>query len=293
MTEPDPVVESVDLAARDPDASVSGPCPEGISWLRQSDALPEPALYVGHVVHHRLAPLRHRFAYRVIHLLLDIDRLADLDRRLRLLSLERPNLYSVRCADHGPRDGTPLRPWVERQLADHGMAIGRGRVFLLCMPRVLGYVFNPLSIYYCYDDGSRLMALIYEVRNTFGEQHAYVVGAAPGQRPSGTVRHRFAKAFYVSPFIEPRAHYALRITPPGPRLSVAIWEQGEAGTRLFASLTGDRRPLTDRQLTWAAFSHPLVTLKVIAGIHWEALRLWRKGAPRVPRSTARRPARCR
>lgn len=253
---------------------------------QQQDGLPEPGLYVGQVMHHRLAPVRHRFVYRVLYLLVDIDRLADLDCGLRLLSVDRPNLYSFWSADHGARDGGPLRPWIDRHLAANDLEISGGSVFLLCMPRVLGYVFNPLSIYYCYDAGRHLSAIVYEVHNTFGAQHVYVLPAAPAQRSADAVRHGCAKAFYVSPFIEMRARYRFRISPPGTRLSVTIREQGEAGTRLVASLTGERRPLTDWQLAQAAFSHPLVTLKVIAGIHWEAFRLWLKGAPLASRSTS-------
>ena len=250
------------------------------------DGLPEPGLYVGRVMHHRLAPIRHRFVYRVLYLLLDIDRLADLDRRLRLLSVDRPNLYSFWASDHGPRDGGPLRPWVDSHLADNDLDISGGRRFVLCMPRVLGYVFNPLSIYYCYDAGRHLRAIVYEVRNTFGEQHVYVLPAGPAQRSEGSVRHGCAKAFYVSPFIEMRARYRFRIAPPGARLSVSIREQGEAGARLFASLTGERRPLTDWQLARGALSHPLATRKVIAGIYWEAFRLWLKSAPLASRPTS-------
>jgi len=239
-------------------------------------SIPEPCLYVGQVMHHRLKPVRHRFVYRVFTLLLDLDRLAETDR-LRLLSVNRPNVMSFHERDHGPRDGTPLRPWVERQLAAHGITLPGGRILLLCLPRVLGYVFNPLSLYYCYDAGGRLAAVLYEVKNTFGEQHAYVLPVDPARAPDAPVRQSCAKDLYVSPFIEMAARYHFRLTPPGERLSVVIQEEVDGGPLLIASMTGRRRPLSDRELALAALRHPLMTHKVIAGIHFEALRLWGKG----------------
>jgi hypothetical protein len=247
-------------------------------------AAPLPAdpagwLYRGLVMHHRLRPRRHRFVYQVFTLLLDIDRLAELDRGLRLLAVDRPNLFSVRQADHGARDGSPLRPWVERQLGRHGLAPG-GRILLLAMPRQLGYVFNPLSIYYCHDRDGRLQAVVYEVKNTFGEQHAYVLPVAADRR----IRQSCAKQMYVSPFIEADARYHFRLEPPGERLSVVIQEEVGAAPLLVASLTGARRPLTDLELAKAALTLPLMTFKVISAIHYEALKLWLKRIALQPRA---------
>jgi len=245
--------------------------------------LPEPCLYVGRVMHHRLRPFRHRFVYRVFSLFVDLDRLDALGRRSWLLAIDRPGLMSLRAEDHGARDGSPLRPWVERQLAGRGIDPAGLRLYLLCFPRLCGYVFNPLSIYYAYAPSGRLGAIIYEVKNTFGEQHAYVLPVDGGADPRAPVRQSAAKNLYVSPFIDAEARYRFRLTPPGERLAVVIGEDVAEGAQLVATLTGERRPLTDRELLRCLLRIPLMPQKVIAGIHWEALRLWLKGARLRPR----------
>lgn len=246
----------------------------------------QPCLYAGHVMHHRLRPVDHRFVYRTVYLLLDIDRLEELDRRHRLLSVDRPNLFAFSTRDHGPRNGSPLRPWVVQQLRRHGLGEADGAIRLLCLPRFLGYVFNPLSVYYCYDREGRLRALVHEVKNTFGEQHPYVLPVEEDGAGSAIIRQSCAKDFYVSPFIEMAARYHFRLSPPGERIAVAIREQVDGATALVATLSGKRRPLSDRALAMAALRHPFLTQKVIAGIHWEALRIWLKGAPLQPRPAA-------
>jgi uncharacterized protein len=241
------------------------------------------ALYLGRVMHHRLRPRRHRFVYRVFSLLVDLDRLAELDRSLRLLSVNRPNLLSLQERDHGARDGSPLRPWVDARLREHGVDLAGGRVLLLCFPRVLGYVFNPLSLYYCYGAGGRLAAVVYEVKNRCGEQRAYVLPLAAGA-PDRPARQSTTKDFYVSPFLEMAARYRFRLAPPGERLSVVIQEEVAQATTLVATLTGERRQLTDAQLLRAVLRLPLMSYKVTLGIHWEALSLWLKGVPLQPRA---------
>ena len=168
----------------------------------------------------------------------------------------------------------------------HGIELEVARILLLCMPRWLGHVFNPISIYYCFEPSGRLAAIVYEVKNTFAEQHAYVLPVDPERRGEDeAIRQSCAKALYVSPFIEMAARYRFRLTPPGEeRLSVMIREDVQKEPRLVASLTGRRRPITDRQLLIAGLRHP--THKVIAAIHWEALRLWLKGLKLQPRPKA-------
>ena len=250
---------------------------------------PTSGLYPGEVMHHRLEPVRHRFVYRVFSLLLDLDQLAELDRRLRVFSVNRANLVSFLERDHGARDGTPLRPWVEVRLREHGLDPAGGRIFLLCFPRVLGYVFNPLSIYYCYDRSGGLAAVLYEVKNRCGEQHAYVLPVARAAA-GAPVRQSCDKRFYVSPLIAMDARYRFKLGAPGERLSVVIQEEVARRTSLVATLTARRRPLTDRQLVLAILRLPLMTFKVIAAIHYEALRLWLKGAPLQSRPGARHGA---
>lgn len=241
------------------------------------------ALYVGDVMHARLKPVGHRFSYRVMSLLIDLDRLEDADRQSRLFGVNRAALYSFHEADHGARDGSPLRDYVQRCAAGHGIDLAGGRVLLLCYPRLLGYTFNPLSVYFCYRANNELALMIYEVRNTFGEIHPYVLPVKPDERSDAGVRQRQDKLFYVSPFIEMAMRYHFRVLPPDDRVKLRILETDGAGPLLAATFNGRRRALNTGVLLRAFFALPLVTLKIMAAIHWEALRLWLKGARLVPR----------
>ena len=225
------------------------------------------ALYIGTVAHKRLRPKAHKLRYRVFSLLLDLDELPGL--KLRWLGVNRPGLLSFREADHG--DGGPLRPWVAARLAEAGI-VAEGPVRLLCYPRMLGYVFNPLTVYFCHHGDGGLAAIIYEVHNTHGERHAYVL---PGG--DGVVRHSCEKAFFVSPFMPMDCVYRFTISPPGETVSVGIVEGDGEGTLLTASFAGEREDLTDATLLRAVLAHPLMTLKVTLAIHWEAVRLLAKG----------------
>jgi uncharacterized protein len=238
-------------------------------------------------VHQRVRPKKHRLRYRVFSALLDLDELPELDRRLRLFGHNRLALYSFHDQDHGPGDGRPLRPWVERELARAGIDLEGGAIRLLCYPRIAGYVFNPLSVYFCYDSGGRLRALLYEVNNTFGERHTYLipVEAADAQTaPDGLVHQECDKAFYVSPFLAVSGRYQFRVMPPEDRLSVGIRQSDADGSLvLYAGFDAARVPLDDRALFRSFLRYPLLTVKVIGGIHFEALRLWWKGVPLIRR----------
>ncbi|MFC7454223.1 DUF1365 domain-containing protein [Insolitispirillum peregrinum] len=233
--------------------------------------------YVGSVMHQRHQPTAHRLQYRVFSLYLDIDELGQLDRTLRWFSFNRFNLFSLFDRDHGAADGSALRPWVEEQLNRAGISATGGRIGMLCYPRLFGFVFNPLTVFFCHDADDRLTAVLYEVRNTFGQRHTYLL---PVSDPaSSVVRHGCDKRFYVSPFISMDAHYDFRILVPGEKTILAIHETNAGGALLDARFIGHRRELTDRTLIRLLLTHPLMTLKVVAGIHWEALKLWRKGMP--------------
>lgn len=233
------------------------------------------AFYAGKVMHQRLRPRRHRLGYRVFSLLLDLDELDGLATRLRLFSRNRFNLFSFYDRDHGDGGPDSLRAQIERALVAAGIAAEGGKIRLLTMPRVLGYVFNPLSVYFCYRRSGGLAAIVYEVSNTFGERHNYLIPVT--DHDGGTIHQECAKRFFVSPFLDMEMRYTFRVDPPGPRIGIAITGRDDDGPVIVASLFAARAPLTDARLARAFVTYPLLTLKVIAGIHWEALWIWRKG----------------
>lgn len=245
-------------------------------------------IYFGQVMHKRLRPFKHRFAYRVYAFLFDLDELESLDRDLPLFSHNRRNVFSLRDADHGPRDGSPLKPWAEATCGRAGIDIAGGRVELLCLPRLFGYAFNPLSLWFCYGSEGGLEAVIYEVRNTFGEQHSYVIPLAAPSDADAAFEQDCDKGFYVSPFIPMEASYRFRLRRPDKQLSILIRQAVREGEILLATWTGRRAPLTAAALTRALLLYPLLTFKIMAAIHWQALWLWAKGAayhrrPRPPK----------
>ncbi len=232
------------------------------------------ALYVGEVRHNRVRPRRHALRYRVFMLLLDLDQVDGVLGRLKLLARGCFGLMSFNAGDHGDRSGRPLRDQVRERLAAAGIEAG-GAIRLLTMPRILGYGFNPLSLYFCHRPDGALAAILYEVSNTFGERHNYLIATPEGG--AGTVRQSAPKRFYVSPFMDMDLAYAFTVQAPADGTAVSITVSDGEGAMLTASFLGERRPLTDGQLLRAWLSHPLLTLKVMAGIHWEALKIWRKG----------------
>jgi DUF1365 family protein len=244
------------------------------------------ALYFGEVMHARLKPMGHRFSYRVMSLLIDLDRLEAADRQSRLFGVNRRALYSFCEADHGERDGSALRRYAQRRAAEHDIDLAGGRVLLLCYPRLLGFTFNPLSVYFCYRADGGLALLIYEVRNTFGEIHAYALAVKPGEISAAGVRQVQDKQFYVSPFIKMAMRYHFRLSPPGEHVRLRILETDREGPLLAATFNGRRRELTTVALLRSFFALPLVTLKIVAAIHWQAMRLWLKGARLAPRPDA-------
>jgi len=238
------------------------------------------ALYAGSVMHHRLRPREHRLRYSVFYLLLDLDEIDALADRLRLFSHNRFNLFSFHDRDHG--DGSTMSPRdrIERHLQQAGIESG-GAIQLLTMPRILGYAFNPLSIYFCHRHDGTLSAIFYEVNNTFGQRHNYLIPVPSGMQ--GPIRQESRKSFYVSPFMTTDMVYSFSVVPPGSDLAVSVIGRDEAGPLIVAKLAATRQDLSDAALARAFCAYPLMTFKVIVGIYWEALLIWLKGIRLRPR----------
>jgi DUF1365 family protein len=240
----------------------------------------QSGLYAGSVIHYRLRPRQHRLRYSIFYLLLDLDRIDALAAQLRLFSRNRFNLFSFYDRDYGEGAATTPRDRIERHLREGGIECG-GPIRLLTMPRILGYAFNPLSIYFYYRPDETLSAIIYEVNNTFGQRHSYLIPV-----PLGTevpIPQESRKSFYVSPFMSTDMVYSFSIVPPGKNMSVSVIGRDGDGPLIIARLDAVRQDLTDASLARAFIVYPLLTFKVIAGIHWEALLIWLKGIRLHPR----------
>jgi DUF1365 family protein len=240
------------------------------------------SLYVGETVHHRLSPRPHRFRYRLFQLLLDVDRIDEDLRGLAMIRQGRLGLFSFDARDHGWRDGRSLRQWVKARLAEADVCATAHRIRLLTFPRVLGFVFNPISVFYVESDTGALEAMIYEVNSTFRQTHAYVAPAG-GQ---GWQRQVATKRLFVSPFYGVEGAYRFDASPPGRRLNLTITRTLAGEPDFTAALALKRQRLTDGRLLALFVSMPMITLKVVAAIHWQALCLFLKGIPLVTRPSS-------
>ena len=231
-------------------------------------------IYNGQVIHKRFKPKEHFFKYKVFSLLLDLSELNLLDKELKIFSYNKFNILSFYDIDHGPRDGTSLISWVKENLNNNNINSNEIRIKLLCYPRVWGYIFNPLSIFFVYDKNSKLISILYEVKNTFGEQHTYVFKI---DKDNQLFEHSCKKKFHVSPFIEMDCLYYFKILKPTDKLSVVINQNDDSGKLLFASQDGLKNELNNKNLMISYISNPLMSFKIIGAIHFEAFKLWIKG----------------
>ena len=231
-------------------------------------------IYTGNVFHKRFKPKIHFFKYKVFSLLLDLSEIHLLDKNLKIFSYNKFNIVSFYDKDHGARDGSSIQNWVIDNLKKNNIDTNNIQIKLLCYPRIFGYVFNPLSIFYVYDKNLNLISILYEVKNTFGEQHTYVFKTDIN---NNLVQHTCKKKFHVSPFIEMDCVYFFRLLKPGNTISVIIDQNDKEGKILYASQDGVKSEINNSNLTKSYLKHPLMTFKIILAIHFEAFKLWSKG----------------
>ena len=231
------------------------------------------SIYNGTVIHKRFKPKVHFFKYKVFSLLIDLSELNILEKKISFFSHNSFNLISFFDKDHGERDGSSLINWVNKNLKENNIFFEDIKIKLLCYPRILGYVFNPLSVFYVYDKKDNLISILYEVKNTFGEQHTYIFKV----KNNDILQHSCSKKFHVSPFIEMNCNYYFKTLKPGEKISVIIDQYQSNEKLLYASQDGKRVNFTSAELIKSYLKHPLMTFKIILAIHFEAFKLWVKG----------------
>jgi len=230
-------------------------------------------IYNGEVNHTRFKPVKHFLNYKTFSLFIDLDEIQQLDKSISIFSHNKFNIFSFYNKDHGDRDGNCLKKWVISNLKKYKIEGNISKIKILCYPRIFGYVFNPLSIFYCYEN-DKLKSIFYEVKNTFNEQHTYIFKIKDGEE----IKQKCKKKFYVSPFMDMETFYNFKLIDPNQRLSVMIKQTDAEGTVLTATQTGYKKEFNFKQLLINFFRYPLMTLKIISSIHFEALLLWKKGA---------------
>ena len=230
-------------------------------------------IYNGVVTHTRFKPVKHFLKYKTFSFFIDLDEIDKLDKDNPIFSYNRFNIFSFYDKDHGDRDGKSLKIWVIGNLKKFNINENINKIKLLCYPRIFGYVFNPLSIFYCYENNS-LKAIFYEVKNTFNEQHTYIFKV----KDNNKIDQKCKKKFYVSPFMDMDTYYNFKLLNPNEKLSISIKQTDKEDVVLTAVQTGERKEFTFKQLILNFFRYPLMSVKIISAIHFEALLLWKKGA---------------
>jgi hypothetical protein len=234
-------------------------------------------LYSGVVTHVRLRPRVHRLRYKIFMMLVDLDEAPALSAKLTLFAYNKPGLIALNDRDHLDGSDTPLADQVRAELARAGLDFDGGRVRLLCMPRVLGFVFNPISVYFCNQADGRLGAILYEVNNTFGQRHAYLIPVKTQDAKGGEIAQSCDKRFHVSPFMDMAMRYHFRTAAPAEDARLAVDGHDADGPMLAAAFSGRRSALTDAAILRTVLAHPMLALAVLAAIHWEAIRMLLKG----------------
>jgi DUF1365 family protein len=232
------------------------------------------AIYNGKVIHKRFKPKVHYFKYKVFSLLIDLSELDILDKKVNFFSYNKFNLISFYEKDHGDRDGSSLTSWVKKNLEKYNIQAKDIKIKILCYPRIFGFVFNPLSVFYIYNLEDQLISILYEVKNTFGEQHTYIFKVT---KDANLVQNNCSKKFHVSPFIEMNCNYFFRLLKPGNKISVIIDQYDNEDQILYASQDGTRSDFNTQHLIKSYLKHPIMTFKIILAIHFEAFKLWAKG----------------
>ena len=231
-------------------------------------------IYSGNVVHKRFKPKVHYFKYKVFSLLIDLSEIESMEKNLKIFSFNKFNIISFYNKDHGARDGSSIKDWVINNLKKNNIDTNDIKIKLLCYPRIFGYVFNPLSVFYIYDKNLNLISILYEVKNTFGEQHTYIFKVT---KDSNLIQNNCSKKFHVSPFIEMNCNYFFRLLKPGNKISVIIDQYDSEDKILYASQDGIRSDFNTKHLIKSYLKHPIMTFKIIVAIHYEAFKLWAKG----------------
>ena len=230
-------------------------------------------IYNGAVKHQRFKPIKHSLSYKTFSLLVDLDEIETLANNISIFSLNKFNIFSFYNRDHGARDGSSIKDWVLKNIKKFNICSNITKIKLLCYPRIFGYVFNPLSIFYCYENNV-LRAIFYEVKNTFNEQHTYIFKIKNNEK----IEQKCKKKFYVSPFMDMETYYNFKLLNPKEKLSIFIKQTDGEETVLTATQTGEKREFSFKQLLINFFKYPFMTIKIISSIHYEAFFLWKKGA---------------